>query len=266
MFSKQITNGRLLPQKIWHLPSLSDELYFSKNKRSLIMETSKHSENPKHGELSRIRCSIFDKYNDEPVAEGFYITNMNNKKHIVITEWFISTNAEYVIEDIKDLYSKDSEKAKREFLHLVEKWNIQDGNFEKDIVVSINKEKEMIKNILKDFENHIIPLFFISISFNDETKYESYILEKLAKLGYEYHQLDGFENPIFNTVWKEYGLDKDNKIIQTTEWDKTFSGIFLNLKQEIQHKRIKERPAGGVSELHMTKWGPMSESEDDYED
>jgi hypothetical protein len=264
MFSKQITNGRLNPAKIWHLPSLADELYNggSIEKRKLTLELSKFTETPKANEISRIPCSIFDKNNCEDVADGFQITNLNNKKHIEITNWYISTNAEYVQSQVKTIYEIDPDKAKNEYSSLAQKWNIPNANFEKDIISDLNKEKAMFVSILSDLETHIIPLFSKTNEFDDETKFESLILDKLDKLGYQYHQLDGFENPVFRQVWMDYGLNG----LRTKEWSKTFAGIFLNLKQEIHHKRIAERPAGGVSELHMTKWGAMSEAENDWED
>lgn len=273
MFTKQIPNGKLLPKKIWHLPSLSDELYSGHIsstqkilKRKLVIESARQPETPRFGEISRIKCTIYDRENDENVAEGFQITNQNNKKFFEITQWNILTNSQYIIHFTKTIYDTDPEKSKNEYNALFTKWNILDPDFEKDIVSSILKDKNMVKAILSSLETHIVPLFGKASGFDDETKFDRFVMDTLAQLGYQYNQFDGFENPMFKQAWEEYGLNEQGQVIQTQEWNKTFAGIFLNLKQQIHHKRIKERPAGGVSDLHMTKWGTMSESENNWED
>ena len=276
MFAKQIPNGRLLPKKIWHLPSLSDELYTGLvsltndiRKRKLVVDTSRHPETPKYGEVSRFKCTIWDRENDESVAEGFQITNQNNKKSIEITEWHISTNAEYIFNFVKIAYAKDQDKAKLIYDKLVQKWDIPNPDFDKDILSSLRneetkqiKEQAIFQSILFNLEKFIVPLFNKSAEFDDETKFERLILDALSKLGYQYSQFGGFENPLFKQVWDEYGLNEQGQVIQTKEWSKTFAGIFLNLKEEIHHKRIR-RSNSGLSSQHMTKWGPMSEPEGD---
>jgi len=264
MFAKQIPNGRLLPKKVWHIPSLADELYngpvsptSQMRKRRIVVELARQPETPKYGEISRVKCSLWDKEMDEEIASGFQITNQNNKKSIEITKWDIPTNAEYIFSYVKEVYAIDENKAKNHFDILVKKWDIPDANFEKDILTSLLKDKAIIQSILFNLEKFIVPLFDKYLEFEDETKFQSYIVNSLSKLGYELSDGD------FKQVWDEYGLNEQGDVIKTNKWGQTFSSIFLNLKEEIHHKRIKERSNSGVSSQHMTKWGPMSEPEGD---
>ncbi len=272
MFAKQIPNGRLLPKKVWHIPSLADELYngpvsptSQMTKRRLFVDLSRQPETPKYGEISRVKCSIWDTEMDEQVASGFQITNQNNKKSIEIINWDIPTNAEYIFSYVKEVYAIDENKAKNHFDILVKKWNIPDANFEKDILTSLLKDKAIVQSILFNLEKFIVPLFDKYLEFDDETKFESYIVNSLSKLGYELPQgfSDGGSQSLFKQVWDEYGLNEQGNVIKTNKWGQTFSSIFLDLKEEIHHKRIKERSNSGVSSQHMTKWGPMSEPEGD---
>jgi hypothetical protein len=272
MFAKQVANGRELPKKVWHLPSLANELYNggSIDKRRLFIEKgSSRGETLKYGEKERVPCIIVDRENHyHNIAEGVQVTNLNGKQFIEITSWDIKTNAQYIIEAVKAIYHKDPDKAKREYDRLTQLWDIPNPSFDKDITQALHEDKKIAQEMLAKVEKHVVPILNSSHEFWDETKFSTLVEETLNKLGLSIggNWSDDANEFFVDNVWEAYGLNEHGTVIKATNRAESFSSIFMTKKLEVSHRRIKEKPAGGVSSQHWTKFGPMSESEGDWED
>jgi len=254
MFTKQITNGRTLPTKIWHLPSFKEELYYgSKDRRRLYIDSTSHTIPAKYGEVSRTECELrlASEY-DEVIAWCVEVVKENGKKHWEITKWLIKPNAYYIFEEVKSLYPKDS--ARKLFDKLVQEWDIPNASFEQDIVASIKKDEAMIQSYLVTIQASVLPL--LNEEYEDEIEFNKIFTQTLVD-----HKLEG--EFFKDRVWETYGLDDDGNFVKDV---KTLSSIFLDRKLEIHHKRITNSTNKDISPLHWTRWGAMSEAENDWED
>ncbi len=254
MYTKQITNGRALPNKIWHLPSLTKELYYgSEDRRRLYIDSTHRTIPAKYGEVSRTECELrlASEY-DEAIAWCVEVVKENGKKHWEITKWLIKPNATYIFEKVKSLYPAES--SRKLFDKLVLEWDIPNASFEQDIVASIKKDEAMIQSYLVTIQASVLPL--LNEEYEDEIEFNKIVKQTLSD-----HKLEGefFEDQ----VWDTYGLDADGNFVKGV---KTFSSIFLGKELEIHHKRINNSTNKDISPLHWTRWGAMSESENDWED
>lgn len=248
---KQVVNGRALPTKVWHIPSLNDELFYEEQiylyKRKIGVEEGKEVA-PKIGEISRKEVVFIDKNNHfQEIARGFVFVNKNNKRNFVITTWEIPTNAEHIIDISVSIYSSSPEKARAYYDKMVAKWDIPNPNFEKDVVETSLQIEKIYQDYLEHAREIVSPIIERWEEFDDEHKFENAIIQALTIQGFKWNQFDGFTDPIFHGVFDDH-FDKNIEERQ----------------EKIKEKRRKKEHSNGVSTQYWGRYG--SSFEDDGSD
>jgi hypothetical protein len=281
MFAKQINNGRELPKRLWHLPSLKDELYngkISKNAwndiepRKVVVDTREEppvSVPTKYGEVSRQLVLLVDlansQYGSQKIASAYQVAGSNGKRWYEIKEWFIETNAKYIaMLPIQYILEEPSKlpQAEAYYNKLMDKWGI-DKDFDRDVLREVYKvknakalkeqEKERLKPII---ESELVPIFNNWESYPSEDSWLLAVNNKIKSLG-----LEG--NEAFIELFGGTNLFKSldpfkNRLPYTDS---------LSLVKDHISVRLRSRGKDNlIPHSHMTKWGPSFESEDDWED
>jgi len=277
MFAKQVNDGRSLPKRVWHLPSLKDELYNGKissngwsdiEPRKIVVDMR---ENPpvsvphKYGEVSRQAVVLIDlansQYGAEKIAPAYQVAGANGKRWYEIKEWFIETNSKYISMYPIQVILNDPSKiplVEAYYNKQMDKWGIN-KDFDRDVLREVYKiknvkalkeqEKEKLKPII---ESELVPIFNNWESYTSENKWVKAVEDKITELGLD-------ENEAFKELYKGVNvfksLDPFNERLPYTN--------SLSLVKD--HISIRLRPTG-IAHSHMTKWGPSFESDNEWED
>jgi len=277
MFAKQVNDGRSLPKRLWHLPSLKDELYngeISSNgwqdiePRKIVVDMK--GEHPvsvphKYGEVSRQAVVLIDlansQYGATKVAYAYQVVGANGKRWYEIKEWLIEPNAKYIaMYPIQAILNDSSKTPQIEAYYnkQMSKWGI-DKDFERDVLKEVYKiknakalkeqEKDSLKPII---ESEIVPIYNNWESYKTEENWLRSLNNKIKELG-----LEG------NEAFKE--LYEGVNVFKSLDPFKERLPYTDSLSLVKHHIELRFRPEG-IGHSHMTKWGPSFESDDGWED
>jgi len=274
---KQVNEGRSLPKRLWHLPSLKDEFYHGKvssngwhdiQPRKVVVDTKREppvSVPHKYGEVSRQAVVLIDlansQYSDTKVAYAYQVAGTNGKRWYEIKEWLIEPNAKYIaMYPIQSILNEPSKTHQIEAYYnkQMDKWGI-DKDFDRDVLKEVLKvesakalKEEEKSKLIPVVESEIIPIYNNWQSYKTEEDWLRSLNNKIKELGFEdseaFKELyDGVN--VFKTLdpFKE-GLPYTNS---------------LSLVKD--HISIRLRPTG-IGHSYMTKFGPSFESDDHWED
>jgi len=274
MFAKQVNDGRSLPKRLWHLPSLKDELYngeISSNgwhdiePRKIVVDM--RGEPPvsvphKYGEVSKQAVVLIDLANSTTkVAYAYQVVGANGKRWYEIKEWLIEPNAKYIaMYPIQAILNDSSKTPQIEAYYnkQMSKWGI-DKDFERDVLKEVYKiknakalkeqEKDSLKPII---ESEIVPIYNNWEYYKTEENWLRSLNNKIKELG-----LEG------NEAFKEL-YEKPN-VFKSLDPFKERLPYTNSLSLVKHHIELRLRPEG-IGHSHMTKWGPSFESDDGWED